>query len=160
MSRAYHGRTALNGYRFHSERGSGGDHRPGPAHVPISSCSQLSCARAIASTWPSAFDGGHDKAIVVIVIDPGYHINANPASLDYLIPTNQTSLRVLYPDPVHFKPKFANDALDVYERTIRIIAEFPGGALTRNSHLFHAVTAQACTEEICLPPADLVLPAR
>src|SRR6266481_676708 len=58
--------------------------------------------------------GGDDKAIVLVVIDPGYHINANPASLDYLIPTtldvtNQTPLRVIYPESARFRPKFADD---------------------------------------------------
>lgn len=109
--------------------------------------------------------GGNGKVIVVVVIDPGYHINANPASLDYLIPTtlnvtNQTALRVIYPEPVRFKPKFADEALDVYQGTIRIIAEFPEGALTRTGRLFGTLTVQACNDESCLPPADLVLPGR
>ncbi|HUZ73801.1 MAG TPA: protein-disulfide reductase DsbD domain-containing protein [Stellaceae bacterium] len=107
--------------------------------------------------------GGANRVIVVVVIDPGYHINANPASLDYLIPTklkvtNLTPLRVIYPAPILFKPKFADETLKVYEGTIRIIAEFPVGMLTRQSPLFGTLTAQACTEDICLPPADLPLP--
>src|SRR6266849_3363120 len=98
-----------------------------------------------------------------VEIDPGFHINANPASSDYLIPTtlnmtDQTPLRVIYPEPVRFKPKFADEALDVYEGTIRITAEFPRGALARIRYLFGTVTAQACTDVICLPPADLALP--
>jgi uncharacterized protein len=106
-----------------------------------------------------------DKVAVTVDIDRGFHINANPASYDYLIPTtlnatNHTPLRVIYPSPVRFKPKFADEALDVYEGTVRIIAEFPPGALTRKPYLFGTVTAQACTDEICLPPADLPLPHR
>lgn len=107
--------------------------------------------------------GDQDRIVVTVEIDPGFHINANPASLDYLIPTtlnvtDQAPLRVIYPEPVRFKSKFADEALDVYEGTIRIIAEFPQGGLARTRYLFGAVTAQACTEVICLPPADLVLP--
>jgi len=107
--------------------------------------------------------GGANRAIIVVVIDAGYHINANPASLDYLIPTtlkvpNITPLRVIYPAPILFKPKFADEALEVYEGTIHIIAEFPVGVLTRQSPLFGTLRAQACTEDICLPPADLPLP--
>lgn len=85
--------------------------------------------------------------------------------MDNLIPTklnitNLTPLHVLYPAPVRFRPKFSNDVLDVYEGTIRIIAEFPPGDLAREAHLAGSLTAQACTEEICLPPADLELPDR
>jgi uncharacterized protein len=104
-----------------------------------------------------------DRIVVTVEIDRGFHINANPASFDYLIPTmlkvtNQTPLRVVYPRPVRFKPKFADEVLDVYEGTIRITAEFPQGTLARTPYLLGAVTAQACTDEICLPPADLALP--
>jgi hypothetical protein len=104
-----------------------------------------------------------NKVVVIVEIDAGFHINANPASLDYLIPTtlnvtNQTPVRIIYPQAIRFKPKFADETLDVYEGTIRITAEFPDGSLTRTPYLFGTVTAQACTDEVCLPPADLVLP--
>jgi len=107
--------------------------------------------------------GGDDRAIVVVVIERGYHINANPASMEYLIPTtlNVTSerpVRVIYPEPVRFKPKFTEDALDVYEGTIRIVAEFPAGSLSRERPLVGTLTAQACTEQYCLPPAEIALP--
>ena len=104
-----------------------------------------------------------DRVVVTVEIDPGFHINANPASFAYLIPTtlnvtNQTPLRIDYPQAVRFKPKFADDVIDVYEGTIRIIAEFPQGSLSRIPYLLGTLTAQACTDEICLPPADLTLP--
>lgn len=107
--------------------------------------------------------GGADRAIVTVVIEPGYHINANPASMDSLIPTTPkitklTPLRVIYPEPVHFKPKFSNDVLDVYEGSIKIIVEFSPGDLAREARLVGTLTAQACTEDICLPPADMELP--
>jgi len=31
--------------------------------------------------------GDQDRIVVTVEIDPGFHINANPASFDYLIPT-------------------------------------------------------------------------
>lgn len=103
-----------------------------------------------------------NRVIVTVEIDPGFHINANPASLDYLIPTtlnitNQAPRRVIYPPPILFKPKFADEALEVYEGTVQIAAEFPQGLLRQVSSLFGTVTAQACTEAICLPPAALSL---
>ena len=107
--------------------------------------------------------GDGDSAVITVEIDAGYHINANPATFDYLIPTalhitNQTPLRVTYPHSVRFKPKFASDPLDVYEGTVRITAEFVKGTLSRAPFLFGTVTAQACTEVLCLPPAELKLP--
>ena len=67
--------------------------------------------------------GEEDRMIVMVVIDPGFHINSNPASFDYLIPTtltisNQAPVRVVYPEAVSFKPKFADQAINVYEGEI------------------------------------------
>jgi hypothetical protein len=33
-------------------------------------------------------DGASDMLLITLRIDPGFHINANPASAEYLIPTN------------------------------------------------------------------------
>lgn len=104
--------------------------------------------------------GDTDRVVVAVEIDAGFHINANPASFDYLVPTTlnltgQAPLRVIYPPAVRFKPKFADDVLEVYEGAVRIAAEFPRGSLARIPYLTGTVTAQACTDEICLPPADL-----
>ena len=108
-------------------------------------------------------NGSGDRAVVVVMIDPGYHINANPASMPYLIPTTlnvtmPTPLRVVYPEAVRFKPKFLDDMLDVYDGTIRVVAEFPSGLLPHEGRVLGTLTAQACNDVICLPPADLKLP--
>ena len=99
---------------------------------------------------------------MTVTIDPGFHINANPASFDYLIPTtlnvsNQAPLRVTYPAPVSFKSKFSNEPLNVYEGTVRIVAAFQHGSLKRTPYIFGTLTVQACTAALCLPPADLPL---
>jgi uncharacterized protein len=109
--------------------------------------------------------GEEDRVIVMVVIDPGFHINSNPASFDYLIPTtltisNQAPVRVVYPEAVSFKPKFADQAINVYEGKIQIVAEFPKGTFARERYLFGTLIAQACTDEICLPPASLPLPRK
>jgi len=106
-----------------------------------------------------------DTAVVVVAVDPGYHINANPASEPYLIPTtlditNRLPMRVIYPVPVPFKPKFSKDVLDVLEGTVRIVAEFAPNSGSSDGRLFGTLTAQACTDQICLPPAELPLPGR
>ena len=108
--------------------------------------------------------GDEDQLGVRLAIDSGFHINANPASSDFLIPTTLTvtelqPLRIAYPAPVRFKPKFTEDTIDVYDGTILITAFFPKGALTAFRFLHGSVTAQACTDVFCLPPADMPLPA-
>ncbi len=106
---------------------------------------------------------GHEIT-VTLDIDRGFHINANPASFDSLIPTSLTfvgvePIRVKYPPPVRFQPKFTNAPLAVYEGTVGITAVLPKGAIGQNEGpagpLRAVVTAQACDEAICLPPADL-----
>ncbi len=100
------------------------------------------------------------RIAITLRIDEGFHINANPASLPYLIPTSLrfsgvTPYRLDYPTPVRFKPKFTDEPLDVYEGTVVISASFKKDVLRDAPVLSATVTAQACTDQICLPPADL-----
>ena len=106
--------------------------------------------------------GDQDKVTVTLVIDPGYHINANPASDKDLIPTTLTFdgyelRRVIYPKPYRFKPNFSDEVLDVYQGTEMIVAVFPSGALKPGTHLHGILLAQACTDQICLPPAEIAI---
>jgi len=105
--------------------------------------------------------GEEDEFAVTLRIDDGFHINANPASLPYLIPTSLTlvgitPLRIAYPAASRFKPNFTNEPLDVYEGTVVITAFLPKDALGQLPELGASVTVQACTEAICLPPAELL----
>ncbi len=104
--------------------------------------------------------GEEDELAVTLRIDDGFHINANPASLPYLIPTSLafegiTPLRIAYPVASRFKPNFTNEPLDVYEGTIVITAFLPKDALRQVPAFGANVTVQACTDTICLPPAEL-----
>ena len=108
-------------------------------------------------------DDAKDALIVTLRIDSGFHINANPASSKYLIPTalnlpGVQAKRVDYPLPTYFKPKFADDRIAVYEGTVAIVAHFAPGTLAHLPLLGITVTAQACTDAICFPPADLPVP--
>ena len=104
----------------------------------------------------------HDEILVIMDITDGYHVNANPASYDYLIPTSVsfeglTSLRVNYPKPILFKAEFAPEGLNVYEGKVNLVAQFPKGTLKKGQTLRATVAAQACNDKICLPPAKLPL---
>jgi Disulphide bond corrector protein DsbC len=93
-------------------------------------------------------------------VDDKFHINANPASFDFLIPTSVEfkgikPAKVEYPKPIRFTAEFAPEGFDVYEGSIAVIAKFPKGSLRGIKSIQGAVTAQACTNQICLPPSTL-----
>jgi hypothetical protein len=101
-----------------------------------------------------------DRVLVTVTVDEGYHVNANPATLDYLIPTSVKfpdlgSPTVTYPPPVRFKTTFAAQELDVYTGTVKLVASFPKDALPKRGSLRGVVKAQACDERVCLPPSEL-----
>jgi hypothetical protein len=101
-----------------------------------------------------------ESLLITLRIDPGYHINANPASDDYLIATSVAFAgpvpeRIVYPPGVPFKPAFADKPIEVYEGTVIVAATFTTEVLERTHDLGFTVTAQACTKVICLPPNDI-----
>jgi uncharacterized protein YyaL (SSP411 family) len=106
--------------------------------------------------------GEHEEITVTVLVDKGYHVNANPASFDYLIPTRLSlagapGLRVSYPEPTMFEPTFAPEGLKVYEGKVTLRATAPKGALVEGQATTAELKVQACNDEICLPPATLPL---
>ncbi|MGQ0685486.1 thioredoxin domain-containing protein [Bradyrhizobium sp.] len=101
------------------------------------------------------------KAIVVTIkVDDNFHINANPASYDFLIPTalefkGVKPANVEYPKSVRFTSRFAPEGLDVYEGSVVVVANFSKDSLQGIDPIQGSVTAQACTEQVCLPPSTL-----
>ena len=99
-----------------------------------------------------------DKIAVTLQIADGYHVNANPASYDYLIATSVTfdgltPTQVLYPEATLFKPSFAPAGLKVYEGKVTLQALFPKGTVGTDRDISAVVSTQACNSDICLPPA-------
>jgi uncharacterized protein len=104
--------------------------------------------------------GAVDQILVTVAVDPGYHINANPASFDYLIPTSVQfpalhPVRVRYPGATRFKAEFAPAGLDVYEGSVQLRATFPPHTLGTAGAVQGVVTAQACDLKVCLPPSKI-----
>ena len=102
----------------------------------------------------------YDEITVTVQIDEGYHINANPASLDFLIPTSVTfesltPVQIIYPTPTQFEPAFAAESLNVYEGSAVVVAIFRKSLLKGTPIIRGQVTAQACTAKFCLPEAKL-----
>jgi hypothetical protein len=96
------------------------------------------------------------RLVVLLAIDPGWHVHANPASLPFLIATEvelggaDAGAEVRYPEGREIRPAFARDPIRVYDGDVEISvrprpgAESPGRV---------AVRFQACDEKVCLPPA-------
>src|SRR5260370_15037997 len=73
-------------------------------------------------------EGGETNAIVTLSISSGFHVNANPATFSYLIPTEVTAEKseeinvdkAVYPVAKKKKFQFADQPLAVYEGETQI----------------------------------------
>jgi hypothetical protein len=120
----------------------------------------LDSASHVKATAQGASLADHDEILVTLTIDPGYHLNANPASADYLMPTVVTvpsapDAKITYPAGQVFKSKFSPEGISVYEGSVAIRAELPRGRLASAESTPLRINVQVCTAQICLPPATL-----
>jgi len=109
--------------------------------------------------------GAGQELIVILTISPGFHVNANPATFSYLIPTEVTSTgtegistgKAVYPVPEKKKFQFAEEALAVYEgeAPIRVPLRAEASAAKGPRSLPLNVRIQACDQEKCFPPDTL-----
>ncbi|HKI04300.1 MAG TPA: DUF255 domain-containing protein [Thermoanaerobaculia bacterium] len=103
--------------------------------------------------------GGWRPFRLVLEIAPGWHIQANPASEEYLVPTEieaeEGEVRnVRYPPGEPFSSHFSEQSIAVYSGRVEIAGEVsgPGSGTVRL-----AVTYQPCDEARCLPPVRRAL---
>jgi len=104
-----------------------------------------------------------DSFTVTAVLDiaPGWHINANPASFDFLIPTSvdvrensgKAEVKPAYPE-AHAMTTPLGD-IKVYEGKVSIPVKMRLPESTENLRLL--VRAQACKDTTCLAPSDWTL---
>ena len=98
--------------------------------------------------------------VVRLRIAPGWHVNANPASLDFLIPTRvaasvpDAAIDVVYPEGARYHPRFSLEPLAVYEGEVAIRVH-PRRRLEGGIGL--DLTFQACDASTCLPPETVRL---
>ena len=124
----------------------------------------LDSAAHVKAAAQGASYADHDEILVTLTIDPGYHLNANPASIDYLIPTMVTvpsahDAKITYPAGQVFKPKFSSEEISVYEGSVAITAELPKNGLASAASTPLRIDVQACTAQVCLPPATFTTSA-
>lgn len=132
----------------------------GPANVRSSADVVKATAASV-----SIAAGGNADANVTLAISPGYHVNANPATFDYLIATQVTAANIdgltigkpIYPAGVKQKFQFADQPLAVYEGEAQIKLPLTSAASaakgTRSLPL--NIRVQACDQEKCFPPDTL-----
>jgi DsbC/DsbD-like thiol-disulfide interchange protein len=109
--------------------------------------------------------GSTAKAAVVAEITPGYHINDNKPTLDYLIPTElklepskEVSVtKVVYPKGELKSFAFSDAKLSVYEGTLELGALLEIGRTARPGTytLKGKFAYQACNDHACLPPTSV-----
>lgn len=109
--------------------------------------------------------GGTGEASILLVIEPGWHINANPPSPDYMIPTavevrggsGLAAGKPVYPAPRTFKVAFDNSTLSVYDGGPEIRLPITAASSVRNGRqVLHAILRfQACNDQVCLAPAEI-----
>ena len=124
--------------------------------------------RAYVSLAPVPRGRTFELAVVGEILQ-GFHVNSNPASQDYLIPTGLTAdlpagfriLSTTYPPGVLRKFQFSPVELSVYEGkfTIRLRLATAADAPLGAQKIPLVLRYQACNDEACLPPVKLPLTA-
>lgn len=129
--------------------------------TPTETSSTAQVVQVFAHLVPSSETPGS----VELVISPGFHVNANPATFPYLIATEvqpgqvdgvTVSNKITYPAGVLKKFQFADEPLSVYEGRVIIPIPFKITKPSTTPRLLPIkVRVQACDEEKCFPPATL-----
>jgi len=104
-----------------------------------------------------------------LAVADGWHINANPASYDFLIPTTLRvpsglpveAVAVEYPQAHMFTPAFYDDSISVYTDTAIVQArlQLKDGAPSMSSdRLSVTLRFQACNDVQCLAASEVTMP--
>lgn len=109
-------------------------------------------------------EGNSLTVTAVLDIAQGWHVNANPASFDFLISTSvdvredsgKAEVEPVYPDARAMTTSLGD--INVYEGKVSIPVKvtLPGNA----ENLRLLVRAQACKDAICLAPSDWIVPVK
>jgi hypothetical protein len=111
--------------------------------------------------------GGSANAVVRLVVQTGYHVNANPPTFPYLKATELgisasdgiSASSVSYPSALTRKFAFADKPLAVYEGESEIKATIKAdNAASKGEHSIAAhLRVQACDDQVCYPPGQIEL---
>ena len=100
---------------------------------------------------------------------PGWHINAHRPLQDYLIATTLTGVEgrgwrlgePSYPEPEVLRLGFQREPLALYQGSLRIETTYESDSASAPAQgsppIALNLRLQACNDQICLPPENLVL---
>ena len=138
-----------------------------PATTPSPEGPKISSASVVkVSVTPIEIKSGDSsEAVVKVTTQGGYHINANPASFEYLKAT-ELDLEdtpeivvdyIYYPNPQVKKFAFAEEPLKVYEgeTQLKVMLNADKSAPKGPRTLPAKLNVQACDEKVCYPPGAL-----
>lgn len=137
--------------------------------APVASASptpkEISSSDQVVKAFSHFIPAASPPANIELVVSPGYHINAHPATFPYLIATEITPGKVdgitvgdkpAYPAPKMEKFVFADQPLAVYEGSVTIpITLTADPAATGHRTIPFTIRVQACDTQQCFPPATL-----
>lgn len=116
--------------------------------------------------------GSSARAVVVMEIPPGYHVNSNRPLEKFLIPT-QLQIEapagvkvsaVSYPRALLRRLKFSKNQVAVYEgrATMRFNVTVPASFGSDSTEVKARLKYQSCNDEVCFPPAtrEISIPVR
>lgn len=134
-----------------------------PAAMDSSRHVRLSVRDAPESLMP----GERHTTRIRLEMDSGWHVMANPASMDFLIPTEinlpdgsaVTVEEVAYPEGEPFSVGELEESNDVYKETVdlSVVLAVADDASAGEYGLSGTVRVQACDDSVCLAPATLPL---
>ena len=108
--------------------------------------------------------GASAQAKISVELQPGYHVNSNTPSEDYLIPLKLTwtpaalePAGTVYPKPKMEKYQFSEKPLSVFTGNFELVSSFkiPAAAQRGPGILLGKLRYQACNNNACFPPKTL-----
>jgi len=136
-----------------------------PAASSSPTPSDISSSDQVVKAYSHFITTSSPQANLELVISPGFHINANPASFPYLIATEVhpgkvdgivVSDKLAYPPPKMETFAFADTPLAVYEGYVTIpISLTPAPGAKGQRMIPFEIRVQACDREKCYPPSTL-----
>lgn len=145
---------------------------------PVAPVSEVTEPKRIASvdvvkaeSQPVQISAGESSEVTVrLTVQSGFHVNANPPTFSYLIPTELTIApaegisagTISYPAAKQAKVSFSEKPLAVYEGEVEVRATLKADkSVQPGQHSLPAkLRVQACDDQVCYPPGtrDLVIP--
>jgi cytochrome c biogenesis DsbD-like protein len=109
--------------------------------------------------------GAAVQAKIPLIIKPGFHVNSNTPSDEYLIPLRLTwkntgaleAGTIAYPKPSLEKYEFSEKPLSVFTGSLDLVANFKVGAKATAGPgvALGQLRYQACNDKACFPPKTI-----